>query len=101
MATAGVKFPKVRLHLPCELMSARRGRTFVRHAVANWDTGMDAAQLNLLRLLTTELITNCIVHACSAYHELTVAQESGGVRVSVTDGMADRLYWCRMSTSAS
>jgi hypothetical protein len=95
MATADVTYPEVRLHLPCELLSARRGRRFVSQAVANWDTGMDGAQRNLLQLLTTELITNCIVHACSAYHELTVVQEIEGVRVSVTDGEVDRLVLVR------
>lgn len=90
MAAADVMYPEVRLRLPCDPRSARRGRTVVGRAIASWDTGMDRAQHDVLQLLTSELITNCIVHACSTYHDLIAAQDPLGVRVSVTDGQIDR-----------
>ncbi len=90
MATTDVAYPELRLRLPCEPISAGRGRRFVRRAVRSWDTGMDSAKVNVLQLLTSELITNCIVHACSDYHDLVVAQDPLGVRVSVTDDEIDR-----------
>lgn len=86
MASTDVAYPEVRLRLPCDPRSARRGRTVVRRAVGSWDTGLDRAQLDVLQLLTSELITNCIVHACSDYHDVTAAQDPLGVCVSVTDG---------------
>jgi anti-sigma regulatory factor (Ser/Thr protein kinase) len=52
---------------------------------------LDRAQLDVLQLLTSELITNCIMHACSVYHDLSAAQDEMGVRVSVTDGDIARL----------
>jgi anti-sigma regulatory factor (Ser/Thr protein kinase) len=90
MATADTTYPEVRLRLPCDAGSARRGRKLVRKVIAGRDTGVHSAQLGVLQLLTSELITNSLVHACSAYHDLTVAQDACGVRVSVTDGEIDR-----------
>ena len=83
-------YPEVRLRLPCTPCSAKRGRTIVRLVVASWPTGMDSEQLDVLELLTSELITNSLVHARSAHHELTATQDTMGVRVSVTDGELDR-----------
>jgi len=90
MTTTDTAYPEVRLRLPCDPTSARRGRRLVRRAVASWEIGMDNAQLYVLQLLTSELITNCIVHACSTYHHLTAVQDPLGVRVSVTDDEIDR-----------
>ncbi len=90
MATTDVAYPELRLRLPCKPISARRGRTVVRRTVAGWDTGMDSDQLDVLELLTSELITNCLIHACSDHHDLVVAQDPLGVRVSVTDDEIER-----------
>jgi anti-sigma regulatory factor (Ser/Thr protein kinase) len=90
MTTADVTYREVSLRLSCDPSSARRGRTLVRRVIANWDTGMTSAQLDVLQLLTSELITNCIVHACGACHDLTAVDDPLGVRVSVTDDDIDR-----------
>ena len=90
MTTAHLTYPEVRLRLPCEPASAKRGRTVIRLVVASWRTGMDSDQLDVLELLTSELVTNSLLHACSFQHDLTAIQDALGVRVAVTDGELDR-----------
>ena len=73
----------MRLRLPLEPASASRGR-LLRAQVAGWDLGMAADQLDVLELLTSELITNSLVHARSEM-EVTAHHDQRGVRVSVSD----------------
>lgn len=80
----------MRLRLPCDPRSARRGRSTLRRVAASWDTGMDCDQLYVLELLTSELITNCLVHACSVHHDVIATHDAVGIRVSVSDGQSDR-----------
>jgi anti-sigma regulatory factor (Ser/Thr protein kinase) len=74
----------VRLRLALEPASAHRGRAFLRAQVTGWDLAIDADQVDVLELLTSELITNSLVHARSEL-EVTVHHDQRGVRVSVSD----------------
>jgi len=78
------KGPRVSLHLPPESASARKGRTFLRAQVAAWHLGVDTDQLDVLELLTSELITNSVVHARSEL-EVTANHDQRGFRVTVSD----------------
>ena len=80
----------VRLVLPMEASSARRGRLVVRSEVAQWDTGVDNDQLDVLELLTSELITNCLLHAATPELEVTARHHQEGIRVSVSDWDSQR-----------
>lgn len=72
------------LRLAPEPASAGRGRTFLRSQVAGWHLGIDTDELDVLELLTSELITNSLVHARSEL-EIAAHHDSWGVRVSVSD----------------
>ena len=69
------------LRLPREMSSAGTARAFVRETLREWDR---QALLDDAALLTTELVTNAIVHAQS---DVTVRMSrlDGGVRVEVAD----------------
>lgn len=66
---------------PSRLSSARRARRFVRSSVSSYLPGQ---ALDTVELLTSEVVTNAIVHAASS-PVVEVAAEGGTVRVSVAD----------------
>jgi anti-sigma regulatory factor (Ser/Thr protein kinase) len=68
--------------LPPVARSAVEARRHVREVLADWGFGAlsDAAQL-----LTSEVVTNSLLHARSAIR-LTVEQTAPGIRIAVTDG---------------
>jgi len=68
--------------LPLTLASARRARRLVRHAVA---ARVPDDALFTLELLTSEVVTNAVVHAESS-PILRVVARGARVRVSVQDG---------------
>ena len=67
--------------LPAALSSAGAARTFVRDALR---TTVEADVLETVELLTSELVTNALLHA-SAAPIVAVTHPSGTVRISVTD----------------
>ena len=67
--------------LPSSLMSVRRARQFVREALAAY---LPPAELDTVELLTSEVVTNAVVHAGSN-PTIEVATDGGTVRVSVED----------------
>ncbi|GAC1318612.1 MAG: ATP-binding protein [Acidimicrobiales bacterium] len=66
---------------PSSLLSVRRARRFVRDAVASY---LPPAELDTVELLTSEVVTNAVVHAGSS-PIVEVATDGGTVRVSVED----------------
>ena len=76
--------PVVLLRLSPEPASAGTGRAFLRARVSGWDLGIDDDRLDVLELLTSELITNGVVHARSEL-ELTAQLDRAGLRVAVSD----------------
>ena len=68
--------------LPADGRAARLARSAVRERLRTWD--LDDL-LDTAVLLTSEVVTNVIVHTASA-PSLGVAQDRGGVRVTVVDG---------------
>lgn len=67
--------------LECDPASAGRARHFVRSALNNL---LDTAQLEIIELLTSELVTNAIMHAGSPPH-VYVDIGSTRIRVEVRD----------------
>jgi anti-sigma regulatory factor (Ser/Thr protein kinase) len=67
--------------LPTQPASVRFARTFAADAVAHWGVAVDIAAV---KLATTEIVTNALVHA---YGEvaLTVRFDHDMLRVEVTD----------------
>ena len=66
-----------------DVAAVREARFFVVRAVTTWDVG-DAEHA---ALLTSELATNAVIHAGSAF-SVTVQRIDGGVRVDVADSSA-------------
>jgi len=66
---------------PSRLSSARRARRFVRATVSG---DLPGQALDTVELLTSEVVTNAVVHAASG-PVVEVAAEGGTVRVSVAD----------------
>lgn len=73
-----------RLYLPADPASASRARTFVREALAAW--GAEEFE-EPATLLTSELVTNAVLHARSAT-EVIVRLADGQLWVGVSDGNA-------------
>ena len=73
---------ELRASLPGEASSAGAGRRFVDDALGRW--GCEHL-IEVARLLTSELITNAVVHVHSQV-VLVVALHQGVVRVEVHDG---------------
>jgi DNA-binding transcriptional MerR regulator len=69
----------VKRRFPCSPTSAGAARAFVAEAVTGLELDLDA-----LVLLTSELGTNAVDHAGTAF-DVTVDRTADGVRVSVTD----------------
>ncbi|GAC1590973.1 MAG: hypothetical protein NVS3B21_08980 [Acidimicrobiales bacterium] len=69
---------------PRRLASARRARRFVRSTVSSY---LPAEELDTVELLTSEVVTNAVIHAESS-PVVEVAAEGGTVRVSVEDNGA-------------
>lgn len=82
--------PALSLRLPPEAISARRGRSALRTEVAGWGHLMSSDQLDVLELLTSELITNCLLHTRTPELQITAIRDQRGVCVSVTDADCDR-----------
>jgi anti-sigma regulatory factor (Ser/Thr protein kinase) len=70
-----------RVSLPADPSSASRARTFVRDSLAEWGA-QDFEEP--ATLLTSELVTNAVLHARSAV-EVTVRLTDGQVWVGVSD----------------
>jgi anti-sigma regulatory factor (Ser/Thr protein kinase) len=70
---------------PCEATSARRARDLVAGALREWglDERVDDAQL-----VTTELVTNAVLHAATPLG-LLVAHDEGELMVEVRDGLPE------------
>ena len=66
---------------PPSLLGVRRARQFVRSTVANY---LPMTELETVELLTSEVVTNAVIHAGSS-PVVEVAAEGGTVRVSVED----------------
>lgn len=66
---------------PSSLVSARRARHLVRGMVTPY---LPATKLDTIELLTSEVVTNAVVHAGSN-PIVEVTAESGTVRISVQD----------------
>lgn len=74
------------LRLAMRASSASRGRRAVRAEVAAWSPTFTSDWLDTLELLTSELITNALLHAYTREILLTAIRDRDGVRVTVTDG---------------
>ena len=72
---------QAQIELPAELTSGRKARLFLSDRLSEWrlDSLMDTALL-----LTTELVTNAVIHAGSAV-SVTVRRGRGQLRVEVAD----------------
>ena len=66
---------------PSSVISARRARKLVRGMVTPY---LPATKLDTIELLTSEVVTNAVVHAGSS-PIVEVTAESGTVRISVQD----------------
>ncbi|QXC61122.1 ATP-binding protein [Aquihabitans sp. G128] len=71
----------VRIDLPAEATSAAEARAFVAAAVSRW--GLEPP--DALPLLTSEVVTNAVVHTESRWVQVRVQRTDGRVRVEVTD----------------
>jgi anti-sigma regulatory factor (Ser/Thr protein kinase) len=74
------------LRLGMEATSPSRGRKAVRAEIAGWSPGCNTDWLDTLELLTSELITNALLHADTRAIDVTALQARDGVLVTVTDG---------------
>jgi anti-sigma regulatory factor (Ser/Thr protein kinase) len=70
------------LELPPAAASVRDARHFVVELLEEWD--LDAL-VETAALLTSELVTNSVLHARTAI-TVRVEREAGGIAISVTDG---------------
>jgi len=70
------------VELPASPAAPRLGRQFVGQALHDWRLD-DLAET--VTLLTSEIVTNAVIHAGSA-SKLRVERVDGGVRVTVADG---------------
>ena len=72
---------QAQIELPAELTSGRKARLFLSDRLSEWhlDSLMDTALL-----LTTELVTNAVIHASSEV-SVTVRRGEGQLRVEVAD----------------
>jgi anti-sigma regulatory factor (Ser/Thr protein kinase) len=79
--------------LPPAPTTPREARRFVTTALAGWATGQDSTEL--AELLTSELVTNAVLHAGTEI-TIRVRRNGTGVRVEVVDASpvlpAARLY---------
>lgn len=73
-----------RLDLPAEPASVGQARRFVRGVLADW--GLEEL-VDTAILLTSELATNSVLHARTAF-AVVVSRTSRGLRVDVLDGSA-------------
>ena len=81
----GVQPPEsLRVDLPAEPASVAVARRFVRRALEEW--GLDSLSDTVV-LLTSELATNAILHARTAF-AVVVSRSPDDVRVDVLDGSA-------------
>lgn len=84
MAPPTLSPQRLALHLPAEPASTRQARRFVSDALDRWSCPQltDAAEL-----LTSELVTNAVVHAHSEV-DLCMTRTRSGVRIEVMDEAA-------------
>lgn len=73
---------KASLHLDAEPRSAARARRFVELAIGDSE---EERTLDIVKLLTSEVVTNAILHSGSDI-ELTLERAMSAIRVEVTDG---------------
>jgi anti-sigma regulatory factor (Ser/Thr protein kinase) len=85
------------LDLPPVASSTRAARHFVDAALADW--GLQALRDTVL-LLTSEVVTNSILHARSAVR-LEISHDARGVAVEVSDGSPRRPIQRRQSDDAT
>ena len=74
----------VRVDLPAEPASVGQARRFVRGVLDDWGLG---ELVETVQLLTSELATNAVLHARTAF-AVVVSRSSKAVRVDVLDGSA-------------
>lgn len=74
--------PSVRVDLPAEPASVGQARRFVRAVLDDW--GLDEL-IDTVTLLTSELATNAVLHARTAF-AVVVSRSTAGLRVDVLDG---------------
>lgn len=86
-----------RMDLEAEPVSVGAARRFVSQVLQRW--GLDAA-IDTAALLTSELATNAVLHARSAF-AVVVARVEDGVRVDVLDGSTVRPVQRPQSTTSA
>jgi hypothetical protein len=74
----------VRVDLPAEPASVGQARRFVRAVLDDW--GLEEL-IDTVTLLTSELATNAVLHARTAF-AVVVSRSTLGLRVDVLDGSA-------------
>jgi anti-sigma regulatory factor (Ser/Thr protein kinase) len=84
-----VVFMQVEQSFPADATSVRRARTFVAEALA--DTAVDG---DVVRLLTSELATNAVLHAGAGFH-VRVRSDPSVVRVEVANSEPELLLAMR------
>ena len=72
----------VRVDLPADPASVGQARRFVRGVLDDWELGH---LVDTVALLTSELATNAVLHARTAF-AVVVSRSKGDVRVDVLDG---------------
>ena len=72
-----------RIALPSERASIPRARRFAREVVG---TGLDVDDLDVLELLTSELVTNAVLHSGTSCELRVICADADTVRVEVADG---------------
>lgn len=70
------------LELPASPRSPRDARRFINDAIDAWDVGGDVR--DVIRLLTTELVTNAMLHGSPPIN-LDVTRNGSTIRVAVAD----------------
>jgi serine phosphatase RsbU (regulator of sigma subunit)/anti-sigma regulatory factor (Ser/Thr protein kinase) len=83
---AGLRRSGIGRHLPADLSSAQAARRFVADVLAEWQ---EAELVDAAELLTSELVTNAVVHTGEAV-EIRLHRLEGRVRVEVIDGSGER-----------
>lgn len=76
-----------RIALPSERASIPRARHFARRVIGS---GLTADALELVELLTSELVTNAVLHSGTACELRVICKGDDVVRVEVADGSRQR-----------
>ncbi len=79
--TTGDQVSDTSLQLPADVISIARARAFVDDAVRRWGVRPHEA----LPLLTSEVVTNAVVHTDAEWVEVRVRRQGARARVEVLD----------------